>query len=541
MKNKAFTLVELLAVIVILAIIIIIAVPKTLDVIESTRQKAFESSEKLMVKAAEQYVEIVGFNLPTVIGESETLSYELLKSSKYISKIYNPETKDECTSGGVIIKLIATNRYSYTPNLSCGTYSSSGPTIPPVILLVGDDPYEVEVNSTYVDPGATANDATDGDLTGNIVVDESNLVMSEKGIYTVTYNVTDSDSNSAIEIIRTVNVIYPIDYANRMKLTIDSSLIDSNLTQFPLTVHLNAANGTDAIFTELGENNKRIVFTKADGVTEIYAEIEEWDNINKTAAIHISKDDLIINSSSNTEIYMYYDNTKADNVTYVGDTASAVGQNVWDNNYIMVNHMGSNTENSAADNLDLIEYNTSVINGEIGNARDFNGSNAYLNIPGLTTTSNITVSLSGKTDIIKTWARFYDFSTIATNSAVGGIIFTPYSATEIYFEPFNAAGIGGLASNNFSTGIYNYWTTKINSTSSSLHKDSLILDSRSLTAAYAGATMHSSYIGKSHYTLDAYFDGQIDEFRISNIGRSDDWIKAEYDSLFDNLITYTIE
>ena len=36
MKNKAFTLVELLAVIVVLAIILVIAVPQVLDVVNSS-------------------------------------------------------------------------------------------------------------------------------------------------------------------------------------------------------------------------------------------------------------------------------------------------------------------------------------------------------------------------------------------------------------------------------------------------------------------------------------------------------------------------
>lgn len=55
MKNKknGFTLVELLAVIVILAIILLIAVPNILGVIEKSREDSFESSVKMIVKQAE--------------------------------------------------------------------------------------------------------------------------------------------------------------------------------------------------------------------------------------------------------------------------------------------------------------------------------------------------------------------------------------------------------------------------------------------------------------------------------------------------------
>src|SRR5574344_2012382 len=52
--KKGFTLVELLAVIVILAVILVIAVPKITATINSTRKAAFESSIKMVAKSAER-------------------------------------------------------------------------------------------------------------------------------------------------------------------------------------------------------------------------------------------------------------------------------------------------------------------------------------------------------------------------------------------------------------------------------------------------------------------------------------------------------
>ncbi|MDD2470217.1 MAG: prepilin-type N-terminal cleavage/methylation domain-containing protein, partial [Bacilli bacterium] len=53
MKKKEFTLVELLAVIVILAIILAIAVPGITRLIESTTKSAFTSDAKKIIKAVE--------------------------------------------------------------------------------------------------------------------------------------------------------------------------------------------------------------------------------------------------------------------------------------------------------------------------------------------------------------------------------------------------------------------------------------------------------------------------------------------------------
>ena len=52
-KKNGFTLVELLAVIVILAIILVIAVPQIMDTINSSRKASIESSVKMVASSAE--------------------------------------------------------------------------------------------------------------------------------------------------------------------------------------------------------------------------------------------------------------------------------------------------------------------------------------------------------------------------------------------------------------------------------------------------------------------------------------------------------
>ena len=65
-NNKAFTLVELLAVIVILAVILVIAVPQVLDVIDTTKVGSLESSAKLIANSAEKkYAEYLALGKDT--------------------------------------------------------------------------------------------------------------------------------------------------------------------------------------------------------------------------------------------------------------------------------------------------------------------------------------------------------------------------------------------------------------------------------------------------------------------------------------------
>lgn len=74
-------------------------------------------------------------------------------------------------------------------------------TTPPVISLNGDATLEHEQGTAYNDPGASANDETDG----SVAVSVSGSVDDAAGSYTLTYSASDSAGNSA-SLTRTVIV-----------------------------------------------------------------------------------------------------------------------------------------------------------------------------------------------------------------------------------------------------------------------------------------------------------------------------------------------
>ena len=77
----------------------------------------------------------------------------------------------------------------------------------PIITLTGDNPQTIHFGMAYTELNATATDAVDGELTGNIVIDANNVDTSTVGTYTVTYDVTDTAGNAAEQKTRTVRVI----------------------------------------------------------------------------------------------------------------------------------------------------------------------------------------------------------------------------------------------------------------------------------------------------------------------------------------------
>ncbi len=78
-------------------------------------------------------------------------------------------------------------------------------TTAPVITLVGDATITIPTNSTFIDPGATATDNIDGNLTAQILVGNT-VDTAIVGTYYVTYDVTDAAGNPATQVVRTVVV-----------------------------------------------------------------------------------------------------------------------------------------------------------------------------------------------------------------------------------------------------------------------------------------------------------------------------------------------
>ncbi len=83
-------------------------------------------------------------------------------------------------------------------------------TTAPTITLLGDNPFELTQGANFTDPGATASDDVDGDLTANILVAGDVVDANVIGDYTITYTVFDAAGNAADEVLRIVNVVAPI-------------------------------------------------------------------------------------------------------------------------------------------------------------------------------------------------------------------------------------------------------------------------------------------------------------------------------------------
>lgn len=124
-------------------------------------------------------------------------------------------------------------------------------TVAPETILLGDNPLIVTTGSIYLDPGATATDDVDGDISENIVIDAFDVNTSVSGSYQVTYNVNDSSGNVADEVVRTVEVTAWDDLRNSDNTILEFEIQGQNtatiINEVDHTVTMNVPFGTEVM------------------------------------------------------------------------------------------------------------------------------------------------------------------------------------------------------------------------------------------------------------------------------------------------------
>lgn len=343
-------------------------------------------------------------------------------------------------------------------------------------------------------------------------------------------------------------------WQKRLKISVDHNDVDSNLTDFPLLLYLSTSSGIynddiTCIFDDVGINRKKIALTTSDGTTQCYVEIEEWDAPSEEAWLWVKVPS--ISNTSDTGLYLYYDNTHSDNTDYVGDTGSIPAEAVWDSNFTVVQHLhevsGTHYDSTSNGN-DGTPYNgiTQEASGKIDGADYLDGSNDYISygdIAGFDTTDPFSMFVWVKsTDedgqfIAKMGGppyRGYQFlwwedriSFFLINSWSSNCLLVRETATSSPYndDAWHQIGVAYTGSGAVS-GI-------------ELYVDGQVLATTNIFDTLTGSTITSTGLrvgrrGDGSLPLA----GTLDEVRISHMARSTAWIKAAYESERDNLVYF---
>ncbi len=165
---------------------------------------------------------------------------------------------------------------------------SADDTIPPVITLLGDNPCHILVGSSYSEPGATAYDSNDGDITSQIVIDNSSVNTSEKGVYYVTYTVSDSAGNEA-EKERRVNIVSIIDSVPPEMILLGDNPMELNVGDEYSEPGATAEDNIDGDLTKAIIIDDDEVNTSKKGIYRVYYAVSDaaGNETNKTRVVPV--------------------------------------------------------------------------------------------------------------------------------------------------------------------------------------------------------------------------------------------------------------
>ena len=118
--KRGFTLVELLAVLILLGVVSLIAIPSIGKILNRSREKARESTKNELIKAAKNYYADNIRELPDD-GSHKCLSVSEIEENGYISNddIVDPTTEEKLTGYVKIYFDNTYNQYTYEYVKSC--------------------------------------------------------------------------------------------------------------------------------------------------------------------------------------------------------------------------------------------------------------------------------------------------------------------------------------------------------------------------------------------------------------------------------------
>ena len=342
-------------------------------------------------------------------------------------------------------------------------------------------------------------------------------------------------------------------WSKRVKLSIDNTKVDGVLTNFPTLIHLSTSSGqgsTDvsAIFDELGAdaNRKKIAVTEDDGTTQCYVEIERWDDANEVAWLWVKVPSVA--SGADTELYIYYDSSQADNTTYVGDTTDVPAQNVWDSNFKGVWHMAQDPNGDPANGIKDSTSNANhgtpagsmtsadLVNGKIGKALDFDGGNDFIDFDGWFSLNDYSHGTFEATFKLNAVDGIRHIISARDGASVTRLYLTSNSGIFEVFVGDTGSGIGTI-----NIGTWYCGTIIWNASDFSTYLNSVLKTDAVAYSSEAGTGDKWLAVASYCEALSQPVNGIIDEVRISNIARSVEWVKATYYSNWDDFVNFGSE
>jgi hypothetical protein len=336
---------------------------------------------------------------------------------------------------------------------------------------------------------------------------------------------------------------------NTSTISVGGGGISSTLTNFPALVYIqdNALKIGSACADKVqyptggaSGYNYDFAFTLSGSLTELYYQIENYDQTNGVLLVWVQVPSV---TSTNTNLVFYF-GSKTPPTTHTATFAAAT----WSSDYQAVYHFDEGSSSAAVmdatgNGRNATQTNTTVGTGKIRAAAGLTGGGYVFNGSSTKIISAANADITGSFTL-SGWVNIASFSTgvdlkVVTNEysySGGGYKLSLYgtNSTNVLNEVETRATNGavsldrGVAGGTPLTAGTWYYVQGVydNSTGKFYSYVNGVLD-RSMTSAVAAGTGGPIFIG-SDFALANWFNGTMDEIRVSNVVKSADWSKAEY-------------
>jgi hypothetical protein len=297
--------------------------------------------------------------------------------------------------------------------------------------------------------------------------------------------------------------------------------MDDTVTNFPVCVELTASTFD---FNAALSTGYDIRFTQTDDTLLKYERVSH-DAVAQTAKYWVKL-------PNNKPFYMYYGNS--------GAADGADPEAVWDDNFVMVQHMNDATTSTITDST---QYDNDGAKkganepveavGKIGKAQDFDGNDDYIDCKTDSVNTNaVTISAwiyptgwggANQGRILDNGKTF-----LTVNNGDSG---------RLYFSSDGGNNIPVSATASVALDTWRHVTvTRTAAGVANFYVNGILSGTANQNSGTPVAGLRNVIIG-GNTGDNVVFDGLIDEVRISNTLRSDAWVKAEYNAGNGTLLT----
>lgn len=237
MKNKGYTLIEVIAVVAILSIIILIAIPSVSNVLKSSKIKAYNTQIEEIKSATKAWGILNQDNLPTEEGEVNAIVvtlFQLKLANLIASDFKNPKTGDLFPDDMQISITKKGMNLIYNVIEDSGTNNEIINPEAPQLILNGSINQNIEINGVYNEASAIAKNNMGQSISVDISIEDKNgniinaVDTSSLNKYTITYSATSNSLTSSIKrIVNIVDTIPPVitvdSYTNNQYIEIEAT------------------------------------------------------------------------------------------------------------------------------------------------------------------------------------------------------------------------------------------------------------------------------------------------------------------------------